>query len=152
MDDPIAALNAIEQADKIAPSQDRGVQRATILCDHFPDRQEEAFDAAYSYARHGGYEAITALPAYAKYVARREGRSKSDKGWRWRAKKPASEADLRKAETQVGAALPKDYRDFLARSGPAELTVRLPKLSGERASTSRRNSRSSVTTCSISSC
>ena len=43
-DDPLAALEAIEEAYKVAASHDRGVQRATILCDHFPDRQEEAFD------------------------------------------------------------------------------------------------------------
>jgi SMI1 / KNR4 family (SUKH-1) len=131
VDDPIAALIAIERACKTAPSQDRGAQRATILCDHFPDRQDEAFDAAYRYAGNGGYEAITARPAYAKYVARREGKPKTDKGWRWRAKQPASEADLRKAEQQLGAALPQDYRDFLARFGQTQLEVKLPMLSGE---------------------
>lgn len=35
-----AALEAIEQACNVAPSQGRGVQRATILGHHFPDRQE----------------------------------------------------------------------------------------------------------------
>jgi hypothetical protein len=80
VDDPIAALNAIEQAHKIAPRQHRGAMRATILCDHFPDRRDEAFDAAYRYAKHGGYEAITALPAYAKYIDRRRAKSKSGKG------------------------------------------------------------------------
>lgn len=82
VDDPIAALHAIEQAYRIAPHQHRGVMRATILCDHFPDRQEEAFDAAYKYAEHGGCEAITALPAYARYVARRQTKSKSGRGQR----------------------------------------------------------------------
>jgi hypothetical protein len=82
VDDPIAALNAIEQACKIAPRRHRGVMRANILCEHFPDRREEAFEAAYKNAGHGGYEAITALPAYAKYVARRQAKSKSGKGWR----------------------------------------------------------------------
>jgi hypothetical protein len=59
-DDPVAALDAIEQAYRIAPSRDRGVQRATILGDHFPDRREKAFDAVYQYAEHGGCEEITA--------------------------------------------------------------------------------------------
>lgn len=78
-DEPSAALAAAEEAYRIAPSQDRGVQCATILCRHFPDRQEEAFDLAFSHAaRHGGYEEITALPAYAGYLARRGGQSKSD--------------------------------------------------------------------------
>jgi hypothetical protein len=39
--DPAAALDAIERACGIAPSRNRGIQRAAILCDHFPDRQEE---------------------------------------------------------------------------------------------------------------
>jgi hypothetical protein len=45
-DDPAAALDAIEQAYRIAPNKDRGVLRATILRDHFPDRLQEAFAAA----------------------------------------------------------------------------------------------------------
>lgn len=128
---PPAALEAIEQAYKIAPSQDRGVQRATILCDHFPDRQQEAFDAAHKYAEFGGYEDITALPAYAEYVARRKRKSKSDKGWRWSAKNPASKADLLGAEAQLGATLPDDYRKFLTKVGASELQVRLAEHSGE---------------------
>ena len=128
---PAAALEAVEQAAKVQASQDRGVLRATILCHHFPDRQEEAFDAAYKWAEFGGYEQITALPAYAEYVARREGMPKSDKGWRWKAKKPASEADLNNAEAELAAALPKDYRKFLSVYGETELLVRLPGQSAE---------------------
>jgi hypothetical protein len=105
--------------------------RVTILCEHFPDRQEEAFDAAHKYAQHGGYEAITALTAYAKYVTRRKRKSGSAKGWRWERKKPARLADLHKAEEQLGTVLPADYRDFLATFGPAQLSVRLPEQSGE---------------------
>ena len=41
-DNPAVALDAIEQAYRIAPSKDRSIQRATILRDHFPDRQQEA--------------------------------------------------------------------------------------------------------------
>jgi SMI1 / KNR4 family (SUKH-1) len=130
-DDPMAALDAIEQAYRISPSQDRGVQRATILCDHFPERQEEAFDAAHKYAEHGGYEEITALPAYAAYVARCKHKPKSDAGWRWKTKKPATEADLRQAEQQLGATLPDDYRRFLTTFGQTELSVRLSDQSGE---------------------
>jgi hypothetical protein len=130
-DKPQAALEAIEQGYKIAPSQDRGVQRALILCEFFPERQEEAFDAAFQYNRFGGYEEIMALPAYAEYAARRQKKPKSDKGWRWKAKKPASEADLRKAEEALGATLPEDYRKFLTAQGPTELLVRLPEHSGE---------------------
>jgi len=49
-ENPAAALDAIEQAYRIAPSKDRGVQRATILRDHFPDRRQEAFAAANKWA------------------------------------------------------------------------------------------------------
>ncbi|MEP6840223.1 MAG: SMI1/KNR4 family protein [Bradyrhizobium sp.] len=126
-----AALRAIDEAYKVAPSQDRGVQRATILCDHFPDRQEEAFDAAYRWSEFGGYEEIMASPAYADYVVRRKRRQKSTKGWRWNAKQPAPEDDLRRAETELGTNLPLDYRKFLATYGQTELWVRLPEHSGE---------------------
>ena len=44
--DPAAALDAIERACGIAPSRNRGIQRAAILCDHFPDRHEEAMAAS----------------------------------------------------------------------------------------------------------
>lgn len=128
---PQAALQAIDDAYKVSASQDRGVQRATILCEYFPERQEEAFDAAYSWSRFGGYEDITALPAYADYVARRKRKPKSDKGWRWKAKQPAGEDALRQAETALGVKLPKDYRKFLATYGHTELWVRLPEKSGE---------------------
>lgn len=129
--DPQAALQAIEAADKIAPNPDRRVQHATILCEHFPGRQEDAFDAAYRWHQHGGYEEITALPAYADYAARRKKKPKSDKGWRWKARRPASEDDVRRAEAELGAKLPADYRKFLATYGETELCVRLPEHSGE---------------------
>jgi hypothetical protein len=129
--EPAAALEAIEQACEVAPSQDRGAQLATILCDHFPERQDEAFDDAFKYAEFGGYEAITALPAYAEYLARRKRKSKSGKGWRWSAKKPATKADLESAEARLGASLPDDYREFLGKFGASELQIRLPEHSNE---------------------
>jgi len=129
-DDPRTALQAIDEDYRVARSQDR-VQRAMILCDHFPERQEEAFDAAYSWSRFGDYKAITALPACVDYVARRKRKSKSDKGWRWKAKQPARENDLRQAEAELGTKLPGDYRKFLATYGHTELWVRLPEKSGE---------------------
>lgn len=124
-----AALEAIEQAYKIDPNQDRGVQRAGILCDHFPERQDEAFEAARKYAEFGGYETITALPAYADYLKRRT--RKPGKGWRWKAKNPSGENDLLQAETDLGAKLPKPYRKFLAAFGQTDLEIRLPGHSNE---------------------
>jgi hypothetical protein len=130
-ENPAAALASIEEAFRIDPGEDRDAQRATILCEHFPERQEEAFDAAFKYSEFGGYEAITALPAYAEYVAARKRKKKSGKGWRWSGKAPATEAELRDAEAQLGSTLPKDYRKFLATTGASELCVRLPDHSGE---------------------
>lgn len=129
--DYATALAAIEEAWKIAPSHDRGIQRATILCEHFPERQEEAFDAAYQYHQFGGYEDIMALPAYAEYEARRKRKPRTDKGWRWKAKAPVSAVDLREAEEKLGATLPRDYRKFLTTFGPTKLWVRLPEHSSE---------------------
>jgi hypothetical protein len=130
-DDSKAALEAIEEACKVDVSQDRVAQRATILCEHFPDRQDEAFDDAYKYHSFGGFEEIIELPAYADYVKRRKRKSKSDKGWRWHSKKAASEGDVLQAEQELGAKLPKDFRKFLAKHGESELQVRLPKDSAE---------------------
>jgi hypothetical protein len=128
---PKVALDAAEEAYRIAPSHDRGAQRAIILCHHFPERREEAFDAAYRWAGNGGYEEITALPAYAEYQARRKRKPKSDTGWRWKAKQPASEKDVDAAEVLLGAKLPAGYRKFLTTFGSTELGVRLPEHSGE---------------------
>ena len=130
-DDPQAALAAIEQAYEIMPSQSRGSQRAGIICDHFPERQEEAFDAAFKYAEFGGYEDVTERPAYAEYLARRKRKSKSAKGWRWHTRRPATKSDVLQAEQALGAELPKDYRKFLANYGSTELQVRLPEHSAE---------------------
>ena len=130
-DDPKAALEAIEEACRVDASVDRGAQRVMILVDHFPERQEEAFDYAYKYREFGGCEEIIELPAYAAYVARRKGISESDKGWRWHTKKAVSESDLLQAEEELGARLPKDYREFLAQHGESELQVRLPDDSAE---------------------
>ena len=129
--DMSAALAAIEQAYNLKPSQDRGSLRATIICDHFPERQEEAFDAAFKYAEFGGYEDITERPAYAEYLERRKRQSKSGKGWRWGTRKPATEDELAKAEAALGAELPADYRKFLAKYGSCELQVRLAEDSNE---------------------
>jgi SMI1/KNR4 family protein SUKH-1 len=130
-EDPAEALAAIEEAFRIDPSQDREVQRCTILCEHFPERQEEAFDSAFKYAEFGGFEEIMAQPAYKEYLAARKRRKKSDKGWRWSGKAPASEAELRDAEARLGSTLPNDYRKFLATTGASELRVRLSDHSGE---------------------
>ena len=129
--DTAAALAAIEQAYDIEPSQDRGGLRATIICDHFPERQEEAFDAAFKYAEFGGYEDIIERPAYAEYLERRKRQSKSGKGWRWGTRKPATETELAKVEAALGAELPADYRKFLAKYGSCELQVRLAEDSNE---------------------
>ena len=133
---PQAGLDAARRACDISGNQYRGGRIAWLLCEYFPEHQEEAFDQAYCHGEFGGYEAVTALPGYADYVARRNSKSKSgtkpEKGWRWSTqKKPASEAELRQVEQQLGASLPKDYRDFLARSGRTELLIRFGEESKE---------------------
>jgi len=68
---PQAALDAAQRAQEADGNQYRGGRIAWILAHCFPAREEEAFDQAARYAGLGGYEAITALPAYAAYVGRR---------------------------------------------------------------------------------
>ena len=77
---PQAALDAAERAQEADGNPYRGGRIAWILAHCFPAREEEAFDQAARYAGLGGYEAITALPAYAAYVGRRG--PASDKGRR----------------------------------------------------------------------
>jgi len=127
---PDAALKTIEHLCKIAPSQDRIIKRAELLCGYFPDRREEAFDDAYQWSRFGGYEDIMAFPGYAEYEARRKA-TKSAKGWRWKRGTPASKADVSAAEETLGVRLPDDYRNFLLKRGETELLVRLPESSSE---------------------
>jgi hypothetical protein len=77
---PQAALDAAQRAQEADGNPYRGGRIAWILAHCFPAREEEAFDQAARYAGLGGYEAVTALPAYAAYVGRRG--PASDKGRR----------------------------------------------------------------------
>ena len=130
--DAQAGLAAAKRAYDISANQHRGGRIAWILCEHFPEHQEEAFDQAYRYGEFGGYEAVTARPAYADYLRRRKQKSKPDKGWRWSTQKePASEIELGQLEFALGIALPPDYRHFLASRGRTELLIRLGEDSRE---------------------
>jgi len=129
-DNPDAALKTIEHLCKTAPSHDRILKRAELLCGFFPERREEAFDDAYQWSRFGGYEDIMAFPGYEAYAAQRKAGT-SAKGWRWKPGTPASEADVSKAEQALGVRLPDDYRKFLLTRGETELLVRLPESSSE---------------------
>jgi hypothetical protein len=121
-----AALDAAQHAQEVKGDQFRGGRIAWLLAQHFPEREDDAFDQAYRYSEFGGYEAVTELPAYAAYVARRRRKSDTDKGWRWGGRsEPASEQNLREAEQKLGAALPPDYRRFLATPRRTELFVRI---------------------------
>ena len=130
-DDPDAALEAIEQACKVSPSQSRDARRALILCDYFPDRLEDAFDAAYKWSEFGGYDEVMEHPDYPAYEERRRNPPASDKGWSWRANKPATESEVRAAEAALGVKLPEDYRSLLLTRGETELWIRLPDASAE---------------------
>ena len=122
-----AALDAAQHAQEANGDQYRGGRIAWMLSQYFPDREEDAFEQASRYAQFGGYEAVTALPAYAAYVARRQRRrAEADKGWRWSGRgEPASDDTLRTAERKLGGALPADYRRFLQTPRRTELLVRI---------------------------
>jgi hypothetical protein len=125
-EDTQAGLAAARRACDISANQYRGGRVAWILCEHFPEHREEAFDQAFRHGEFGGYDAVIAHPAYTDYLRRRKQQSKSDKAWRWSTQKaPTSETELRQLELTLGVALPPDYRDFLAAQGRTELLVRL---------------------------
>ncbi len=119
-----AALAAAQHAQRANGDPHRGGRIAWILCHHFPDREEEAFEQAFHYAQFGGYEPVVALPAYAAYLARRKRTAPADRGWRWSGRNaPASPPALREAERRLGVALPNDYRRFLETPQRTELLV-----------------------------
>jgi len=125
-EDTLAGLAAARRACDTSSNQYRGGRVAWLLCEHFPEHREEAFDQAYRHGEFGGYNAVIAHPAYADYLRRRKQRSKSDKAWRWSTQRaPACETELRQLELVLGVAFPPDYRDFLAARGRTELLIRL---------------------------
>ncbi len=129
-----AGLAAAQRAQEAVGEQSRGGRIAWILCQHFPDREDEAFEQAFRHAQLGGYDAVIALPAYVAYLARRRRRPPADKGWRWGGRNaPASETALREAERKLAVTLPDDYRRFLETPQRTELLVRL----GDRIATLR---------------
>jgi hypothetical protein len=124
--DAKAGLAAAQHAQEVDGDQYRGGRIAWILCHHFPEREEEAFEQACRYAELGGYEPVTALPGYAAYAERRKRRARPDKGWRWGGRsEPASEVALREAERKLGIPLPRDYRRFLETPQRSELLLRI---------------------------
>jgi hypothetical protein len=124
--DPEAGLEAAQHAHEVDGDQYRGGRIAWILCEYFPERQQEAFDQAMRYAEFGGYEAVTSLPAYADHVARRNKKTRPERGWRWGARsEPASDATVRAVEHKLGIALPEDYRRFLKTARRTELLIRI---------------------------
>jgi len=126
---PAAALEAIEQAQEAERDSERTLLRANILCDHFPEREEDAFDDIYRYVDYSDYSSITSRPAYAVYAARREADDAARKAsWRWSAGDvPADEAVIADAECSLGGRLPDDYRTFLKERGKSTLYVRTPE-------------------------
>lgn len=114
---PDVALQTLEHLCKIAPTHERILERARILCASFPERREDAFDDAYRWSRFGGYDDIMSFPGYADYEARRKAGTAA-KGWRWKPGTPASEADVGKAEQRLGVRLSDDYRNFLLNRPP----------------------------------
>jgi SMI1/KNR4 family protein SUKH-1 len=123
---PRAALAAAQLAQKADGDPARGGRIAWLLCQHFPDREEDAFEQAFRYAASGGCDELIALPAYVAWVARRKRKAPAEKGWRWGGRNaPASETTLREAERKLAVELPEDYRRFLETPQRTELLVRL---------------------------
>ena len=120
-----AAFDAAQHAHAVAGDAHRARRIAWLICQHFPAREEEAFEQAWRHAEYGGYEEITSLPAYAAYVERRKRRTRREPGWRWGGRnEAASETTLREIERKLGSALPPDYREFLKTPSRTELLIR----------------------------
>ncbi|MDH7796544.1 MULTISPECIES: SMI1/KNR4 family protein [unclassified Beijerinckia] len=126
---PTAALDAIEQAQEARIDPERSILRANIICDYFPEREEDAFDSIYRYVDFGDYTSITSRPSYAAYAARRATDAAAKRAsWRWsRAHKPADEAAIVEAERRFNGRFPDDYRAFLKERGKSVLFVRTPR-------------------------
>ncbi|MDT2024142.1 SMI1/KNR4 family protein [Methylocella sp. CPCC 101449] len=126
--DAMAALTAIEQALEAEIDTDRTVLRANILCDHFPEREEDAFDDIYRYIHFGHYTSITSRPSFASYAARRAADTAAKRAsWRWSlSNTPANAAAISEAEHAFAGRFPDDYRAFLKTRGKSVLFVRAP--------------------------
>jgi hypothetical protein len=126
--DPWAALEAITTAREADPNETRLNLWALIICECFPEREEDAYDSIHPWAHQGGYEEITSRPSYAAYAARRAKDAAAGRGtWRWGWGRPQSEAEIAAAEGALGVTFPDGYRRFLRERGQCDLFVRLPK-------------------------
>lgn len=130
---PAAALAAIEQALAVEMNSERCLQRATILCDFFPDREEDAFDSLYRDIDFYDYSSITSRAGYRRYAARRAADAAANRGsWRWSTgHAPAEEDDIHRAEQELVGRLPDGYREFLKHRGESILFARMPDEDGE---------------------
>ncbi|HEV2570534.1 MAG TPA: SMI1/KNR4 family protein [Beijerinckiaceae bacterium] len=126
--DAAAALQAIEQALEAEIDTDRTVLWANILCDHFPEREDDAFDDIYRYIHFGHYTSITSRPSFAAYAARRAADTAAKRAsWRWSlGNTPANVAAISEAEHAFAGRFPDDYRAFLETRGKSILFVRAP--------------------------
>lgn len=120
-----AALDAFERGYDAAADADRGGRIAQILAFVFPEHRELAFDKTFRWGGSVGYDAVEALDAYRAYRAERTAPGGPLDGWRWSSRTaPASPADVARIEADLGAPLPRPYRDFLLHRGRTELIVR----------------------------
>lgn len=126
---PTAALEAIEQALEAQIDSARILLRATILCDYFPQREEDAFDDIHRYVDYHDFSSITSHPGYKPYAARRAADTEANRAsWRWSiGHTPANEAAIVEAERQLDGRFPDSYRAFLKDRGKSVLFVRTPK-------------------------
>jgi hypothetical protein len=128
LNQPQNALASIERACKMSLDSYRAGRKAFIQCTHFPELREDAFDHAYRYAKFGGFEKVTALPAYEEYL---RGRQASAYKSRWGASRAAAkEQAVCAAEAEFQIRLPQEYRTFLLTRAHGDLILRTPDSTG----------------------
>ncbi len=134
LNDAPNAFAAIREAYDLRATPFRAENLALMQCFNFPQYKEDAFEAAFTYAKFGrahgqrdGYEEIISAPGYAAFAKRRDEEIASGKGFvRWRAMSdPAPIDKIDAAETEIGQKFPPDYRAQLAQRGRSQLAFYL---------------------------
>jgi hypothetical protein len=126
--DPAAALDAIVVAREASPTRYRLWLEAWIICNHFPERESDAYDAIYRQAGDSYFSELTSresFEAYAKYrmADQQAGRAT----WRWSSGTAAADEDeIAETENALAIEYPQDYRAFLKERGECSLFVRMP--------------------------
>jgi hypothetical protein len=134
LNDAPNAFVAIREACDLRATPFRSENLALMQCFNFPQYREDAFEAAFTYAKFGreygqrdGYEDIISTAGYAAFAKGRDEEIASGKGFvRWRAMSdPAPVEKIDAAEAEIGHKFPPDYRAQLAQRGRSQLAFYL---------------------------